>query len=257
MTHTRRQLVVFGVLIATNATLIVLVFVLGMGEAMLQGRELPPPLDTLAPWILGAANAGITIVLYGLLGLAGFWFARKLDLPGIFREGAGWRSWVWTPMWLGAIVGIVLVAADRMFASAIGWDGFPHPAFPLSLFASATAGIGEEVLFRLFVMGLWAYLLNLVTKRWGLKRAALWAGNVIAALAFGAAHLPSLMMIQGVASPGQIAPVLLVELFLLNGIVGVVAGQRCMRDGLVAAIGVHFWTDIVWHACWSIARSWL
>lgn len=36
------------------------------------------------------------------------------------------------------------------------------------------------------------------------------------------------------------SPVLLVELFLMNGIVGLVAGQRYMKDGLVAASGVHF-----------------
>jgi hypothetical protein len=28
--------------------------------------------------------------------------------------------------------------------------------------------------------------------------------------------------------------------------------QRYMRDGLVAAMGVHFWTDIIWHVIWLL-----
>ena len=44
----------------------------------------------------------------------------------------------------------------------------------------------------------------------------------------------------------------LVELFLLNSIVSLIAGERYMRDGLVAAIGVHFWVDIIWHVIWPL-----
>ena len=39
--------------------------------------------------------------------------------------------------------------------------------------------------------------------------------------------------------------------FLLNGAIGLIAGWRYMKDGLVAASGVHFWTDIVFHGLWG------
>jgi len=39
---------------------------------------------------------------------------------------------------------------------------------------------------------------------------------------------------------------------LLNSIVSLIAGERYMRDGLVAAIGVHFWVDIIWHVIWPL-----
>ena len=55
------------------------------------------------------------------------------------------------------------------------------------------------------------------------------------------------MMLTDVATPDQVPPLLLVEMFLLNGLLGLAAGERFMKDGLVAAIGVHFWADIVWH----------
>jgi hypothetical protein len=203
--------------------------------------------------MLGLANAGIIFVVYGALGMAGLWFARRLGLPGVFKERAGWRQWVRIPMALGAILGAVLVFVDYLAASLGDWGGFEHPPFPLSLIASGTAGIGEEIMFRMFVLGLWAFLLNLVLKRWGGREAAFWGANIIAALAFGAGHLPATMMLLGVTTVSSIPPLVLGELFLLNGLVGVVAGERYLRQGLVAAVGVHFWTDIVWHVLYGLS----
>ena len=190
MSHRRRQLAVFGALLATNALLVFIAFALGLPSQFMAGQEMPEPFASMPGWLLGLANAGIVLFLYGLLGLAGVWFARKLSLPGIYREGAGWRQWLVVPMAIGTVLGVVLIVGDSAFAWASeDWAGFPHPEFPLSIFASATAGIGEEIVFRLFALGLWAFILDLALKRWKARRVALWAGNVIASLAFGAAHL--------------------------------------------------------------------
>jgi hypothetical protein len=45
---------------------------------------------------------------------------------------------------------------------------------------------------------------------------------------------------------------MLAEIFLLNGLLGVVAGGLFARRGAVAAMGVHFWADIVWHVVYGI-----
>ncbi len=256
MSHRRRQLTLFGGLIATNALLVFVVFALGLPNQFMAGREIPEPFASMPGWLLGLANAGIVLVLYGLLGLAGVWFARKLSLPGIYREGAGWRHWVVVPMAIGVALGVVLIVGDGLFARASeNWAGFPHPEFPLSIFASATAGIGEEILFRLFVMGLWAFLLDLALRRWKARRLSLWAGNVIASLAFGAAHLPATMMAVGVSTPAELPSIVMAEVFVLSGIVGIVAGQRYMQEGLIAAVGIHFWTDVVWHILWPAVHA--
>jgi hypothetical protein len=42
------------------------------------------------------------------------------------------------------------------------------------------------------------------------------------------------------------------EILLLNGVVGLVAGDQYMKEGLIAAAGVHFWTDIFWHVLWGL-----
>jgi membrane protease YdiL (CAAX protease family) len=107
-------------------------------------------------------------------------------------------------------------------------------------------------MFRGFVFGLWGLLLNWLLKRFNGRTAALWIANVIAALAFGAGHLPALFFLTGASSPADLNPVLLAEVFLLNGVIGLVAGQRYMKDGLVAAAGVHFWTDVVFHVIWGL-----
>lgn len=251
MSHRRRQLTLFGSLLAMNALLVFAAFALGMPQQFMAGQEMPEPFASMPGWLLGLANAGIVLVLYGLLGLAGVWFARKLSLPGIYREGAGWRHWVVIPMVIGAALGVVVIIGDALFAGASeSWDGFPHPEFPLSIFASATAGIGEEILFRLFALGLWAFLLDLALRRWNARNLALWAGNVIASLAFGAAHFPATMVALGVETPADLPSIVIAEVIVLNGIVGIIAGRWYIKEGLIAAVGIHFWTDVVWHILW-------
>ena len=255
MTNTK-QLIVFAALICVFALLAFLTYAVFPVEQMAPGQAgIPSATTNIPPWLLGLANAGIIIIFYGLLGLAGYWFAKKLGLPGVFRERAGWKEWLWRPLAIGLGLGLLVVLVDRGFAALGDWQGFPHPPFPFSIVASATAGIGEEILFRAFVLGLWAFLLNLILRRWRMTGEALWIGNVIAGLAFGAGHLPGVMVMLGVSSLASISPLVLGELFLLNGVVGLAAGERYLKQGLVAAVGVHFWTDIVWHVIWPLINN--
>jgi hypothetical protein len=198
-------------------------------------------------WLLGLANSLIVLVVYGALGLLGLFLARRLGLPGIYREEAGRRALWLTPLWLGLLLGAALTLVDWLFSLGRAWEGFAHPTFPLSLFASISAGIGEEILFRLFVLSLWAFMINLLLRVRGGRTAALWVGNAFAALAFAAGHLPALMMLTGASSPAELPALALVELVLLNGIIGLVAGQQFIKNGLVAAVGIHFWADVAWH----------
>ncbi len=251
MSHRRRQLLVFGGLLATNALLVFVAFALRLPDQFMAGQEIPEPFASMPGWLLGLANAGIVLLVYGSLGLAGVWFAHQLSLPGMYREGTDWRHAFIVPMAIGAALGVVLIVGDTLFArAAADWPGFPHPRFPLSMIAAAAAGIGEEILFRLFIMGFWAFLLDLALRRWHARRLALAAGNVIASLVFGAAHLPATVMVLGVSTLAELPAVVLAEVFVLNGIVGIVAGQRYVKEGLIAAVGVHFWANIVWHVLW-------
>lgn len=203
--------------------------------------------------LLGLANAGIVLVVYGILGLLGYWFAKKLELPGIYRENAGWQQWGLIPLILGSVCGLLLIGGDILFAQINGFGHFPHPAFPLSIIASLSAGIGEEIAFRSFILGLWGLIFSWIFRRQKSHKGILWVSNIIAALVFSAGHLGTLMMLTGSSTLAEINPVLLVETFLLNGLVGVVSGQQYIKNGLISAVGVHFWTDVVWHVLWGLS----
>jgi membrane protease YdiL (CAAX protease family) len=247
----RKQIRVFLVMLFAYAFCIFATYAFFV-EQMAASTGMPMPEMPASNVVMGLASAGIYIVLYGLLGWAGIWFARKLGLPGVYSEDGNWQRWFVLPLVLGLVCGVALVTGDLLFASINGFGPFVHPPFPLSILASVTAGIGEEILFRGFVFGLWGFLLNWLLKRFNGRTAALWTANLIAALAFGAGHLPAIFFLTGASSPADLNPVLLAEIFLLNGIIGLVAGWRYMKDGLVAAAGVHFWTDIVFHVIWGV-----
>jgi hypothetical protein len=200
-------------------------------------------------------NAGIILVFYTPLGLLGYWLSQRAGLPGIYRPGAGPQAWVLRPFIIGVVLGLVLVAGDLGLQPLTGMPGLPHPVFPASILASLVAGIGEEILTRLLVLSLWAaaliWLARRLNNRPAGRRAALWVANVIAALAFSASHLPAMMMLAGAATPAALPPVVLAEVFALNGLMGILAGEAFIRDGLVAASGIHFWADIIWHVVYG------
>ena len=247
----RKQLSIFFIMLIAYAICSFVTYTFFLDQ-LTEAAGISMPDLGVPPYVLGLANAGVVLVVYGLLGLAGYWFSQKLGLPGIYSEDGNWRRWVAIPLGLGLVCGLVIIAGDLVFAPINGFGRFPHPPFPLSVLASLSAGIGEEILFRGFVFGLWGFILNWLLKRLNGRTAALWIANVIAALAFGAGHLGTVMLLTGATSLAELNPVLLIEVFLLNGVGGIVAGQRYMKDGFVAAAGVHFWTDVFWHVLWGM-----
>jgi hypothetical protein len=233
----RKQLTILLILLVVDALSAFLTYTFFVDQlAAVAGVPMP---DLGVPdSVLGLASAGIVLVVYGLLGLAGYWFARKLGLPGIYREKGSWRGWFFIPLGLGLVSGVLLVLGDVLFAPINGFGRLAHPGFPVSILASISAGIGEEIAFRVFLFGLWGLILTWAFKRFNGRTAALWIANLIAALAFGAGHLGTIMALTGATSLSSLSPILLAEIFLLNGVIGLVAGERYMKDGLVAAAGV-------------------
>jgi len=250
MNH-RKQLFVFFILLVMYAFSAFATYAFFIGQlAATVGTPLPDM--GVSNVVLGLANAGIVLVIYGILGLIGYWFAIRLELPGIFSESGNWRCWFLIPLALGLVCGVLLIIGDLLFAPFNDFGRFVHPEFPVSILASLSAGIGEEIAFRGAVFGLWGYLLNWVFKRFNKRSFVLWVANLIAALAFGAGHLGSLLYLTGATTLADLNPVLVMEVLLLNGLVGLVAGERYMKDGLIAAAGVHFWTDVFWHVIWGL-----
>jgi membrane protease YdiL (CAAX protease family) len=249
--NARKQLTILPILLVVYALCAFLTYTF-FADQLAAAAGMPMPDLGVPNSVVGLANAGIVLVVYGLLGLAGYWFARRLGLPGILSQDGNWRGWFFVPLGLGLACGAAMVIGDTLFAPINGFGPMAHPGFPVSILASLSAGIGEEIAFRGFVFGLWAFILNWLFRRLNGRTAALWTANVIAALVFGAGHLGTVLVLTGATSPAALSPVLIVEILLLNGIIGIVAGQRYMVDGLVAAAGVHFWADVVFHVIWGL-----
>lgn len=205
------------------------------------------PQTDIAKPILVVANFFLILVVYGLLGLLGLKLARSNGWPAVYKEGETRKNLVYRPFWLGALSALVVIVGSFVFSRFHNLGALPHPVFPFSIAASFGAGIGEELIMRLILMSFWAWLLNLIFRRFNRKDITDWVAVAIAALAFGAAHLAGPLYLYGVASPLDLPLAFIVEMLVLNGVIGVIAGRQMIRYGFIAAVGVHFWTDIFWH----------
>ncbi|HET7142740.1 MAG TPA: hypothetical protein VFI68_01865, partial [Anaerolineales bacterium] len=93
----RKQLSLLVVLLVVYALTAFTTYAFFIDElAVIAGTPMPDMGVSNA--VLGLANAGIVLVLYGSLGALGYWFARKLELPGIFSEDGNWRRWFFIPL---------------------------------------------------------------------------------------------------------------------------------------------------------------
>jgi membrane protease YdiL (CAAX protease family) len=202
--------------------------------------------------ILALVNAAVMLILYGGLGFIGLKLSQKLDFPKIWDEKVSNKQRLLTPALIGGAIGIVFILTDIVLAEFNIIGHIPHPQFPASLVGSATAGIGEEIIFRLFFIPFWLWLISyvLLKNRW--QNLIFWILLVISALIFSAGHFYSMMIILGFTSISQIPLVFLAELVFLNSLLGIFSGYYFRKFGFLAAVGVHFWTDIVWHVIWGI-----
>lgn len=129
---------------------------------------------------------------------------------------------------------------------------FPIPALWKRFLACFYGGIAEELLCRLFLLSLLAWLLGFVWHVPGGKPTlgALWLANILAAVIFGLSHLPT------TASLVKPTPLLIARAILLNGIAGVAFGYLFWQYGLEAAMLAHFTADLVLHLIGdSIAKA--
>jgi len=237
-----------GLLFALTALVFVSAY-LPMGSFAVS-QEAQPMLAAIPKHILGLANAGIVLAVYGFLGLLGLWFSKKVGLPEIWDEKVANRQRFFRPAVIGAVCGAMLIIGDIVFSRYNTIGHFIHPPFPTSLVASLSAAIGEELLFRLFFISFWFWILSFFFRK--SKTLIFWIVSFVSALAFAAGHFPAFIYLYGYKTLAEIPPVLIWEIVALNGIVALAAAWQFKKAGYLAAVGVHFWADIVWHVIWGL-----
>jgi len=111
-------------------------------------------------------------------------------------------------------------------------------------------GIVEEVLMRLFLMSLLAFIMwKLFYKKENSPPSkALITANIVSALLFAAGHLPSTLL-----TFGTLTPLLLLRCFLLNGAFGLIFGYFYRKHGIQYSMLLHMLFHIVSRSIWMIA----
>ena len=224
---------------------------------MLESMDLPIPLPALiALQIVQGA------VLFAILIFAGMFFASRAGLgtpilDSVTRgESASSKLRAILPqsMGLGIIASLLIIGLEVMIfqpamlkelgdsANALNLQN-AQPAAWKGFLASFYGGIAEEILLRLFVMSLFAWLGRFVGKTQVGKPTStvFWIANILAAVLFGLGHLPATEMII------PLTPLVITRAILLNGIGGVIFGWLYWKRGLEAAMIAHFSADIILH----------
>lgn len=235
------------------ACLIIILAILGAISVFFPAPELFPGQEYPAsrPVIAIVTACGMLIV-YGGLGLLGLILSSKLGFAEIWDKKVSNRQRFVIPALIGVFTGIVFILADMLFTRFHSFGPFPHPPFPFSIIASATAAIGEEVIFRLFFISFWVWLISYVLLKKSWQNIVFWIVVVFSALAFGMGHMPGVMALTGFKKFADIPGVLLTEIFLLNGLVSVFAAYYFRKYGFLAAVVIHFFTDLVWHVFYGL-----
>jgi hypothetical protein len=210
-----------------------------------------PASKLFSPATLGAIQFLQGALAGTLLGAVGLALAPGLGLQmpyldRLFKPGGDpvdWRRLVLAPLLLGIASGALILGISYILRPQPPLHPLAVPAAWKGLLASLSAGVSEEIIMRLGMMTLLTWLIGLGTTRRKMQppTSAYWAGNLVSALLFGAAHLPTAMAL------GPLTSSIVVQILVLNGGVGVLCGYLYQRRGLEAAMVCHTSADLVLH----------
>jgi membrane protease YdiL (CAAX protease family) len=240
----------------SQKTYILLVLLLGvfssinifLPEGALIGQyELPAskPITALAAFL-------IVVFVYGGLGILGLHLSSKLGFSNIWSDSVTNNQRFIQPALIGIGIGIFFIICDLVLSNFNTVGHIHHPPFPTSLTASIIAGIGEEIVFRLFFISFWVWLISSLLLKGRGKNPIFWIITAFSSIAFALGHLPTIMFSFGYTSISQVPAMLLIEVLLLNGVLSFFAACYFRKYGFLAAVGIHFWTDLVWHVIFGL-----
>ena len=202
----------------------------------------------LTDTLLGVVSA-IQSAIYGLvLGALGILLGKKV---GLWKDE---RHITKKPLVAAIIIavvgGLALILPDLLIFGKYEQkllDMYAvKPTIPYLLATVTYGAVIEEVMLRLFMLSLLAFILHKLFDRGreSVSTAVLVAANVLAALLFAAGHLPGNDMMFG------LTPMIVLRCMLLNGAFGLAFGWLYRRYGLryamIAHGGCHVVSKMIW-----------
>ena len=192
----------------------------------------------------------VQTLLYALI--FGFFGYILSDKTGLMRPLRFEKKPVVVTLGMTLFTGLVLCTDIFYFRNHIPQVAAMYQAKPSFAYWMASVlygGVIEEVLLRLFMMSLIAYLAWKIFFRREANppTGVIIAANILAALLFAAGHLPSTMQMFG-----EITPMILLRCFLLNGAGGLVFGYLYRKYGIQYSMLAHAGAHIVWKIIWII-----
>src|SRR6188474_1392781 len=234
---------------AIISTIALLPYVLELQSSAIMSLDLPISLPALI-----TLQITQSAILFAIIIFAGMFFARRLGLgtpilDSVTRsESASDKVHAILPLsiGLGVIASLLIIGLEVLIfqpamlkelgdsANALNLQN-AQPAAWKGFLASFYGGIAEELLLRLFLMSLLAWLGRFVSKTQEGKPTStvFWIANILAAVLFGLGHLPATLLLI------PLTPLVITRAILLNGIGGVIFGWLYWKRGLEAAMIAH------------------
>ncbi len=242
---------------STNLFIALVLFVAALAAVstyLPQGYPSAIPESPVPPEQIAIVAAGTVLIFYGGLGYLGVRLARKLGYPDLLDARVTQRQRFVVPGIAGLWLGLIFIVADNVFGRLHSYGPLPHPPFPTSIVASLSAGIGEELIFRLFFIPAVVWFISRVVLKGAQENTVYWTAAMFSAMFFAGGHIPSVLILLQVTNFDEIPSALISEIFLLNGALSLVAAYFFRRSGYLAAATVHTAADFVWHVLWGLFR---
>lgn len=230
---------------------------LALQSAALQRTPLPLPLWILIP-IQVTQNAGLFAIATGV----GLLLASRTGLGAPILEQLLAREKIRDrvkailvpSIALGILAALVVIGFDLfvfipLVQSQLGGltsnadVSSVRPAAWQGFLASFYGGINEEILMRLFLLSLFAFLGKFInhTPQGCPTALVFWVANILVAVIFGLGHLPATSILV------PLTPLIVTRAIVLNGLAGLAFGYLYFTRGLESAMLSHFSADIVLH----------
>ncbi|WP_152611533.1 CPBP family intramembrane glutamic endopeptidase [Psychroserpens damuponensis] len=192
-----------------------------------------------------------SLILGAILVFIGLWVASKTNLgvPVIARffskqsvaKLIDWKT-ILSSIVLSIIVALILLGLFELQKELYPVVGkMSRPEKPFYALVAFSAGISEEIMFRLGLMSLIIAIIQFIRKVESPSNKIVWSGIIISALFFGLIHLPLSKNFV------ELSPFSIGVTMVGNLITGSTFGWIFWKRGLLVAIIAHIVFDLVFH----------